>query len=135
MAQMKSLEIMSKNQLTRYPSPLTAPLSKAVRAGDFLFLSGQTPKDEKLQPLRGDIEVQTRNVLETIAASLAELDSNMTQVVRATVWLSDIKLMSRFNAVYAEFFKNALPVRSTVEAQLSQGVDVEIEVTAFAPAH
>ncbi|WP_258193314.1 RidA family protein [Paraburkholderia sp. BL25I1N1] len=132
---MKSLEIMSKNQLTRYPSPLTAPLSKAVRAGDFLFLSGQTPKDEKLQPLRGDIEVQTRNVLETIAASLAELDSNMTQVVRATVWLSDIKLMSRFNAVYAEFFKNALPVRSTVEAQLSQGVDVEIEVTAFAPAH
>lgn len=126
---------MSKNQLTRYPSPLTAPLSKAVRAGDFLFLSGQTPKDEKLQPLRGDIEVQTRNVLETIAASLAELDSNMTQVVRATVWLSDIKLMSRFNAVYAEFFKNALPVRSTVEAQLSQGVDVEIEVTAFAPAH
>ncbi|RKE34719.1 reactive intermediate/imine deaminase [Paraburkholderia sp. BL23I1N1] len=126
---------MSKNQLTRYPSPLTAPLSKAVRAGDFLFLSGQTPKDEKLQPLRGDIEAQTRNVLETIAASLAELDSNMTQVVRATVWLSDIKLMSRFNAVYAEFFKNALPVRSTVEAQLSQGVDVEIEVTAFAPAH
>jgi reactive intermediate/imine deaminase len=124
---------MSNSQITRYPSPLTAPLSKAVRAGDFLFLSGQTPKDENLQPLRGDIEVQTRNVLETIAATLAGLGSSMTQVVRATVWLSDIKLMSRFNLVYAEFFEGSLPVRSTVEAKLSQSVDVEIEVTVFSP--
>ncbi|SAK63324.1 endoribonuclease L-PSP [Caballeronia glebae] len=125
---------MRNTQLTRFSSPLTAPLSKAVRAGDFLFLSGQTPKDEKLQPLRGDIEVQTRNVLETISGTLAELGSDLTQVVRATEWLSDIQLMGRFNSVYAEFFKGALPVRSTVEAKLSQSVDVEIEVTVFSPA-
>ncbi|SAK63333.1 endoribonuclease L-PSP [Caballeronia glebae] len=124
---------MSNNQLTRYPSPLTAPLSKAVRAGDFLFLSGQTPKDDNLQPLRGEIEVQTRNVLDAISATLSELGADLSQVVRATVWLSDIKLMSRFNPVYEEYFANALPVRSTVEAQLSNAVDLEIEVTVFAP--
>jgi 2-iminobutanoate/2-iminopropanoate deaminase len=103
---------MSKTQLIRYPSPLPAPLSKAVRAGDFLFLSGQTPKDENLQPLRGDIEVQTRNVLDAIAAMLAELGAEMSQVVRATVWLSDMSLFSRFNPVYAEYFKGLLPVFS-----------------------
>jgi 2-iminobutanoate/2-iminopropanoate deaminase len=124
---------MSKTQLTRYPSPLTAPLSKAVRAGDFLFLSGQTPKDENLQPLRGDIEVQTRNVLDAIAATLAELGTDMSHVVRATVWLSDMSLFSRFNQVYAEYFKGSLPARSTVGATLANAVDLEIEVTVFSP--
>jgi 2-iminobutanoate/2-iminopropanoate deaminase len=124
---------MSKTQLIRYPSPLPAPLSKAVRAGDFLFLSGQTPKDENLQPLRGDIEVQTRNVLDAIAATLAELGTDMSQVVRATVWLSDMSLFSRFNPVYAEYFKGALPARSTVAATLANAVDLEIEVTVFSP--
>lgn len=118
----------------RYPSPLAAPLSKAVRAGDFLFLSGQTPKNADLTPLRGDIQTQTRNVLEAIEASLAEHGLSMAHVVRATCWLSDIQLMKPFNEVYASFFSEGLPVRSTVEAKLSQGVDVEIEVTAWSPA-
>ncbi|MEX3815345.1 RidA family protein [Paraburkholderia sp. BR13439] len=53
--------------------------------------------------------------------------------MRATVWLSRIDLMPRFNAVYAEYFEGDLPVRSTVEAQLSNAVDVEIEITTFSP--
>ncbi len=117
----------------RYPSPLPAPLSKAVRAGDFLFLSGQTPKNPDLTPLRGTIQEQTRNVLDTIAASLGEQGLGMEHVVRATCWLSDIKLMKSFNEVYATYFPERLPVRSTVEAKLSQDVDIEIEVTAWAP--
>ncbi|MEY3671930.1 MAG: hypothetical protein RI904_1587 [Pseudomonadota bacterium] len=117
----------------RYPSPLAAPLSKAVRAGDFLFLSGQTPKNADLTPLRGDIETQTRNVLEAIQASLAEHGLGMEHVVRATCWLSDIKFMKSFNEVYSSYFIEGLPVRSTVEAKLSQDVDVEIEVTAWSP--
>lgn len=121
------------NDLIRFPSPLSAPLSKAVRAGDFLFLSGQTPKNADLSPLRGDIQAQTRNVLDAIQASLAEHGVGMDRVVRATVWLSDIQLMGAFNEVYRAYFADALPVRSTVEAQLSQGVDIEIEVTAWAP--
>jgi 2-iminobutanoate/2-iminopropanoate deaminase len=120
-------------EIVRFPSPLTAPLSKAVRAGDFLFLSGQTPKNPDLTPLRGDIAVQTSNVLEAIKESLAEHGVGLDSVLRATVWLSDIQLMGRFNEVYRSYFAGALPVRSTVEAKLSQGVDVEIEVTAWAP--
>lgn len=120
-------------EIIRFPSPLTAPLSKAVRAGDFLFLSGQTPKNVDLTPFRGDIESQTKNVLEAITASLAEHGVGLDSVVRATVWLSDIKLMGSFNMVYKAYFENCLPVRSTVEAKLSQDVDVEIEVTAWAP--
>ncbi|MGT2460137.1 RidA family protein (plasmid) [Cupriavidus basilensis] len=119
--------------LIRVPSPLTAPLSKAVRAGDFLFLSGQTPKNPDLTPLRGDIREQTKNVLDAISASLAEHGVGLDRVIRATVWLSDIKLMGPFNEVYRAYFENNLPVRSTVEAKLSQDVDVEIEVTAWAP--
>jgi len=120
--------------LVRFPSPLTAPLSKAVRAGDFLFLSGQTPKNPDLSPMRGDIQSQTRNVLDAIKASLAEHGVDLDKVVRATVWLSDIQLMGQFNEVYRSYFADALPVRSTVEAKLSQGVDIEIEVTAWAPS-
>ena len=120
-------------ELIRYPSPLTAPLSKAVRAGDFVFLSGQTPKNADLSPLRGDITEQTKNVLDAIVTSLGEHGLDLSSVVRATVWLSDIKLMVQFNEVYRSYFEGHLPVRSTVEAKLSQGVDVEIEVTAFAP--
>lgn len=119
------------NLIKRFPSPLTAPLSKAVRAGGFVFLSGQTPKNADLSPLRGDIKEQTENVLEAINASLNEHGLSMSDVIRATCWLSDISLMAEFNQVYEKHFRGALPVRSTVEAKLSQGVDVEIEVTAW----
>lgn len=119
--------------LTRYASPLSAPISKAVRAGDFVFLSGQTPKNADMTPFRGDIKEQTANVLEAIKASLAEHGLGMDSVIRATVWLSDINLMAPFNEVYRTYFADALPVRSTVEAKLSQSVDVEIEVTSWAP--
>jgi reactive intermediate/imine deaminase len=121
------------SELIRHPSPLTAPLSKAVQAGDFLFLSGQTPKNPDLTPLRGDIRQQTANVIEAIKATLADFDLGLDNVIRVTAWLSDIEQMGPFNEVYRSYFKDALPVRSTVEAKLSQGVDVELEVTAWAP--
>jgi 2-iminobutanoate/2-iminopropanoate deaminase len=121
------------NDIIRFPSPLSAPISKAVRAGDFLFLSGQTPKNADLTPMRGDIKAQTQNVLEAIKSSLAEHGVGLDRVIRATVWLSDINMMGAFNEAYRPYFAGALPVRSTVEAKLSQGVDVEIEVTAWAP--
>lgn len=121
------------SSLIRYASPLAAPVSRAVRAGDFLFLSGQTPKNADLTPLRGSIEDQTRNVIETIRSTLSEFDLDLTSVIRCTVWLSDMKLMTAFNPVYASYFADGLPVRSTVEAKLSNDVDVEIEVTCWTP--
>lgn len=121
------------NQLVRFSSPLSAPLSNAVRAGDFLFLSGQTPKNPDFTPLRGDIAAQTRNVLDAITARLAEHGIGRDRVIRATVWLSEIKLMADCNEIYSTYFADHLPVRSTMEVKLSQDVDVEIEVTAWAP--
>lgn len=120
--------------LVRYPSPLPAPLAKAVRAGDLLFLSGQTPRGPDLKPMEGSIEEQTEAVIAAIRATLAEFDLDLSAVVRCTVWLSDLGLMPRFNAVYAAAFGVHLPARSTVEAKLVGGVAVEIEVTAFAGA-
>lgn len=120
--------------IERISGELPLPFSKAVRAGGFLFLSGQIPLDEDGAPLRGTIEAQTENVLERIAATLASLGAGMQDVVRVTVWLSDLALFARFNAVYAQhFIAPHLPVRSTVQAQLAFGVDVEIEVTAWRP--
>nr|WP_042671622.1 Rid family hydrolase [Methylobacterium sp. B34] len=120
--------------LVRHASPLPAPLSKAVRAGDLLYLSGQTPRNSDLTPVLGSIEKQTNAVVEAIRATLAEFDLDLSSVIRCTVWLSDLGLMQRFNAVYASYFGPHLPVRSTVEAKLVGGVDVEIEVTALAAA-
>ncbi len=120
--------------IERTPSELPLPFSKAVRAGGFLFLSGQIPLDAGGAPLRGTIEEQTANVIERIAASLAQQGGSLEDVVRVTVWLSDLALFARFNAVYAGSFKAPhLPVRSTVQARLAFDVDVEIEVTAYRP--
>jgi reactive intermediate/imine deaminase len=121
--------------IVRTPSDLPLPLSKAVQAGGFLFLSGQIPMGPDGKPLLGTIEEQTANVLDRIAATLTALDSGLEQVVRVTVWLSDLAMFARFNAVYADYFKAPyLPARSTVQAQLAFGVGVEIEVTAYASA-
>lgn len=118
--------------IERTPSDLPLPFSKAVQAGGFIFLSGQIPLAADGAPLRGTIEQQTAAVLERVEATLAQAGGGIEDVVRVTVWLSDLALFARFNAVYAEWFKAPhLPARSTVEARLAFDVDVEIEVTAW----
>jgi 2-iminobutanoate/2-iminopropanoate deaminase len=120
--------------IERIASELPFPFSKAVRAGGFLYLSGQIPLQDDGKSLRGGIEEQTENVLARIGATLAELGSGLEDVVRVTVWLSDLALFARFNAVYAGYFKAPhLPARSAVQARLAFDVDVEIEVTAYRP--
>jgi 2-iminobutanoate/2-iminopropanoate deaminase len=118
--------------IERTPGDLPLPFSKAVQAGGFLLLSGQIPLAADGAPLRGTIEEQTATVLERVGATLAQLGSGFEDVVRVTVWLSDLALFARFNQVYAEWFKAPhLPVRSTVQAKLAYDVDIEIEVTAY----
>jgi 2-iminobutanoate/2-iminopropanoate deaminase len=120
--------------IVRTPSDLPLPFSRAVRAGGLLFLSGQIPLAANGTPLRGTIEEQTAAVLDAIADTLAQLGSGIEDVVRVTVWLSDLALFGRFNHVYAERFRQPhLPARSTVQAKLAFDVDVEIEVTAYKP--
>ena len=117
-----------------FPGPAAFPLSKAIRIGDFVFLSGQIPLQDG-KPLLGSIEEQTHAVLSAISNSLEVAGSSMDQVIKTTVWLSDHGNFERFNEVYRTYFKEgAYPVRSTVEAKLAFGVGVEIEAQAYSPA-
>ena len=107
------------------------PFSRAVQAGDFLFLSGQIPLNEKGEIVRSSIEDQTNAALDRIEETLKLAGADFSHVVKATVWLSDMALFADFNKVYAERFGDTLPTRSLVEAKLAKNVDVEIEVQAW----
>jgi reactive intermediate/imine deaminase len=120
---------MSKIQ--RYPNTSGLPLSRAIRAGDFLLLSGQIPVDENGQVVRGDIASQTHAVLKRIGETLALAGASYADVVRATVWLADIGDFAAFNEVYRSYFRDGFPTRSTVEAKLALDVGIEIEVQAW----
>jgi reactive intermediate/imine deaminase len=120
--------------ITRIPSELPFPFSRAVRAGGFIFLSGQIALDDAGLPVQASIEDQTKLVLDRVAATLAICNASLADVVRVTVWLSDLALFARFNEVYRAYFPpSALPARSTVRAALAFDVDVEMEITAYKP--
>ena len=108
------------------------PLSKAVRAGDLVFLSGQLGLDGSGKLATG-IETQTNHCIDNIEAILRLAELDLTRVIKATVWLTDISDFKAFNTVYAQRFATAPPVRSTVCSALAlPGALVEIEVTAYA---
>lgn len=119
------------NEITRYPTPLPAPFSKAVRVGGFLFLSGVLPMDAQANIIEGDIQAQTRAVLDRIALTLGELGASMADVVRTMIWLSDLDDFAAFNEEYRKHFPAGLPTRSTVQATLYKSAKVEIEVQAW----
>ena len=110
--------------ITRIPSPLPAPFSKAVKAGGFLFLSGALPMDAQGNVLDGDIQRQARLVLERISATLQEQGTSMASVVKATVWLADLADFNAFNEEYKKHFPEGLPVRSCVQSVLYKGAKV-----------
>jgi len=108
------------------------PLSPAVRAGDFVFVSGQVPvEDGKVVP--GGIGPETRAVLDKVKACLEMAGATLADVVKTTVWLRDRDDFAAFNAVYAEYFPHQPPARSTTEARLMIDISVEIEAIAYAP--
>lgn len=112
--------------------PAGPPLSKARRAASFLFLSGQMPRDTKGAIVTGDIEVQTRQVLDNIRTVLEANGAGFAQVVKVTAWLTAPDHFNGFNRVYREYFQEPYPARSTVVSQLvAPGADIEVEVTAF----
>ena len=109
------------------------PLSPAVRAGDFIFISGQTPVGANGENVGGTIEVQTRQVLDNVKAALALAGADMTDVVKTTVWLEDARDFPAFNAVYASYFPHEPPARTTAESRLMADIKVEIEAIAYKP--
>ena len=108
------------------------PFSSAVRVGDLLFLSGQIGNVPGTRQLAdGGITGQTRQALENIKAVLAFAGSSLDRAVKCTVFLADIQDFAAMNAVYATYFPNDPPARSTVAAKgLAGGARVEIECIA-----
>ncbi len=111
----------------------TLSLSRAIRAGDFVFLTGQVPFKDGQVMTTGTIEEQTRAVLDDIKATLTEAGCDLADVVKAMVWLRDRADFPGFNAVYGEYFPAQPPTRSAVVSDLLVDVRVEVEVVAYRP--
>ena len=108
-------------------------LSKAMRAGDFVFLTGQVPLEDGQAMTEGTIEEQTRVTLDLIKETLADAGCTLADVVKAMVWLRDRADFPGFNQVYGEYFPEDPPARSAVVSELLVDVRVEIEVVAYKP--
>jgi 2-iminobutanoate/2-iminopropanoate deaminase len=109
------------------------PYSQAIKAGGFVFASGQIPTDPQTgQFVAGGIAEQTEQVLKNLRAVLEAAGSSLDQVVKTTVFLADMKEFSGMNEVYARFFPEPPPARATVAvAGLPRDARVEIEVVAM----
>lgn len=108
-------------------------LSRAIRAGDFVFLTGQIPFKDGAPMIDGSIEDQTHAVLGDIRETLKLADCDLNDVVKSMVWLIDRSDFPGFNAVYSEYFPNDPPARSAVVNDLLVDVRVEVEVVAYKP--
>ncbi|MDP1699924.1 MAG: RidA family protein [Aestuariivirga sp.] len=115
------------------PGGRSLPFTKAVRAGDFIFVSGQVPMGADGEIVDGNITTQTRQTIENVRAILQSLGLGLEHVVKATVWLADARDFWPFNKVYLEYFGAALPARSCVRADMMVDCKVEIEVVAYDP--
>jgi 2-iminobutanoate/2-iminopropanoate deaminase len=114
------------------PAP-RGPYSPAVRAGDFVHVSGQTPRDPVTGELGGDdVTSQTRRTLENLRRVLAQAGAGLDDVISVTVYLQHADDWDAMNAVYREMFRGPHPSRTTVGAEL-RGILVEISAVAYRP--
>lgn len=118
------------------PKPV-GPYSVAIGAGPFIFTAGQAGLDPKTGNLvEGGIETETRQTLENLCSVLCDSGSSFKSVVKTTVFLKNMADFARMNAIYAEYFDENPPARSTVEVSgLPKGASVEIEVIALKEEH
>jgi 2-iminobutanoate/2-iminopropanoate deaminase len=118
-------------ETAKAPKPV-GPYSQAVAAGNLLFASGQIPLDPDTNELvDGDIEVQTERVLMNLMEVLKEAKLTATNVVKTTVYLTDLADFGKMNAVYERYLGKEPPARSTIQAAgLPKGVKVEIDLIA-----
>ncbi|MDF2432426.1 MAG: 2-iminobutanoate/2-iminopropanoate deaminase [Mucilaginibacter sp.] len=116
------------------PAPI-GPYSQAVIAGNLVFVSGQVA----INPLNGelvlgDIKTETTQVLENIKAILTAAGINFDNIVKTSIFLTDMQNFAQVNEVYGTYFTNDFPARETIEvAGLPKNVNVEISVTAIKP--
>ena len=107
------------------------PYSQAVQYGDLLFVSGQIALDPKSgEIVEGDIEAQTKQVLENVKAIVESTGMTLKNVLKCSCFLNDMENFARFNSVYNSYFEDSLPARETVEVgRLPK--DVLVEVSAI----
>lgn len=119
---------------TAQGAPPAGPYSQAIRAGGFLFVSGQLPLDSNGALVgAGDIRAQTRAVLDNVSAILQAAGASLADVVKTTVFLTDLGDFQGMNEVYAAAFGMPYPARSTVEiGRLPAGMLLEIDCIAIA---
>jgi 2-iminobutanoate/2-iminopropanoate deaminase len=124
---------MSKEiiQSSKVPTPI-GPYSQAVIANGFLFASGQVAFDPATGELvLTDIQAETRQVMENIKAILEEAKLSFANVVKTTIFLSDMQLFAQVNEVYASYFTANFPARETVAVKtLPRNVNIEVSITA-----
>lgn len=121
---------MEKEEIrTAHAPEAIGPYSQAIRIGRHVFLSGQIPIDPATGDLvLGSVAEQARQVLKNLKAVVEESGATMNDVVKTTVYITDILLFADVNEVYAEFFTKPYPARATVQVSgLPKGVDVEID--------
>src|SRR5947208_9413105 len=125
---------MKKIIATTSAPAAVGPYSQAVRVGNFVFCSGQIPLDPATQQIvAGDITAQTKRVLEDITAVLRAEGLDFGNIVKTTIFLTNLGDFQTVNEIYGSYFKSDPPARSTIQvAALPKGANVEIEVIAIA---
>lgn len=114
------------------PAPI-GPYSQAIRCGNLIFVSGQLPLDPKSGALIIGIAEETRQVFENLKAVLEAAGSSLERALKVTVFMKDLGQFAEMNKVYATFFRENPPARSTIQvAALPRGVGVEIDIIAEA---
>jgi 2-iminobutanoate/2-iminopropanoate deaminase len=109
------------------------PFYPAVRAGDFVFVSGQVAKDAEGNMIAGTIEVETQATIDSIRRILAEDGVSLADVVRVTTYLQDTRDFGRYNKVFAANFTEAGLARTTVEARAVIATKIEMDAIAYSP--
>jgi len=122
---------MKKKIISSTKFPVSGPYSAAVEANDIIFISGQLPLDPATGEMIKDIKIATRQILINIQTILKKTDLDLSNVVKTTVFLKNIKDFPAVNEIYADFFPTEPPARSTIEASvLPRDALIEIEAIA-----
>ena len=124
---------MEKKIITTPKAPAAiGPYSQAIRIGDFLYTSGQISLDpETMKMITGDIEMETEKVLKNIESILKADGLDLNNIIKTTVYLTDLSEFTRMNQVYEKFFSETKPARACVQVTaLPKGAKVEIDAIA-----
>jgi 2-iminobutanoate/2-iminopropanoate deaminase len=123
---------MQRIQTNKAPAAIGA-YSQAVKVGDMIYTSGQIPLTPQGELVTGDIHDQTRQILNNLQAVLEEAGSSLSQIVKTTIYLTNMDDFIAVNTVYGEYFAGSYPARSTVAVKtLPKNVDIEIDAIAVA---